>query len=84
MHLGLSYEDVEYSYRDAYYSEMSTIMNGLKRWAHSMAGRPPTWAALLEAMHAVGIEERNVTALEEVLLEGTVCNVKWSTGSLMV
>ena len=84
MHLGLSYEDVEYSYSDARHREESAIMNGLERWVCGIGDRPPTWAALLEAMHAVGIEERNVTALEEVLLEGTVCNVKWSTGSLMV
>ena len=73
-HLGLDSEDIEYSYREAVpYNEESAIMNGLYRWMRGMADRPPAWAALLEAMHVVGIEEDVIMDLEKELLEGTVC-----------
>ena len=68
----------------AHYNEEGAIMNGLYRWMRGKRGRPPTWAALLEAMSAVRIETEFIMDLKEELLEGTVCNVKRLTGSLMV
>ena len=82
--LGLDYTAVEFRYIYTFYNEESAIMNGLYRWVRGKRDRPPTWAALLEAMSAVGIEAKFIMDLKEELLEGTVCNVKWLTGSLMI
>ena len=73
MYLGLGYKVVEFSYMGALHNEESAIMDGLYRWVRGMGDRPPTWAALLEAMSAVGIEAKFIMDLKVELLEGTVC-----------